>query len=83
MEVELFVNLKVCPFSYQLITKLLKIHKMDDAIIYLQGYLLGNPVTFKDHEDDYKIPFAYGMGLISDELYEVGFSLGVIFVHSD
>ena len=50
--------------------------------IFFQGYLLGNPSTFEG-ENNYEIPFAYGMGLISDELYEVGFSLGVIFVHSD
>ncbi|KAK2409766.1 serine carboxypeptidase [Trifolium repens] len=33
------------------------------------GYLLGNSVT-TEKETNYKIPFAHGMGLISDELYE-------------
>ncbi|XP_059279450.1 serine carboxypeptidase-like 10 isoform X3 [Lycium ferocissimum] len=37
--------------------------------INLKGYLLGNPATFEG-ENNYEIPFAYGMGLISDELYE-------------
>ncbi|XP_054781823.1 serine carboxypeptidase-like 11 [Prosopis cineraria] len=37
--------------------------------INIQGYILGNPVTTK-HEINYAIPFAHGMGLISDELYE-------------
>ncbi|KAK2393838.1 serine carboxypeptidase [Trifolium repens] len=37
--------------------------------INLQGYLLGNAVT-TEKETNYKIPFAHGMGLISDELYE-------------
>lgn len=37
--------------------------------INLKGYLLGNPATFKG-EKNYEIPYAYGMGLISDELYE-------------
>ncbi|XP_060200794.1 serine carboxypeptidase-like 18, partial [Lycium barbarum] len=37
--------------------------------INLKGYLLGNPLTFEG-EQNYEIPFAYGMGLISDELYE-------------
>lgn len=37
--------------------------------INLQGYLLGNPVTTRT-EKNYAIPFAHGMGLISDELYE-------------
>ncbi|KAG4945745.1 Serine carboxypeptidase-like 19 [Glycine max] len=36
--------------------------------INLQGYLLGNPATTRRHEN-YRIPFAHGMGLISDELY--------------
>ncbi|MED6208073.1 hypothetical protein PIB30_041628 [Stylosanthes scabra] len=37
--------------------------------INLQGYLLGNPLTTRT-EKNYKIPFAHGMALISDELYQ-------------
>ncbi|KAK2985396.1 hypothetical protein RJ640_006854 [Escallonia rubra] len=37
--------------------------------INLKGYILGNPLTFPD-EDNYRIQFSHGMGLISDELYE-------------
>ncbi|MCH80423.1 serine carboxypeptidase, partial [Trifolium medium] len=37
--------------------------------INLQGYLLGNPLT-TEKDENYAIPFAHGMGLISDELYE-------------
>ncbi|KAF7811518.1 serine carboxypeptidase-like 7 [Senna tora] len=37
--------------------------------INYHGYLLGNPIT-KPEDGNYKIPFAHGMGLISDELYE-------------
>lgn len=37
--------------------------------INIKGYLLGNPLTVPN-EDDYKIPYAHRMGLISDELYE-------------
>ncbi|KAK2446619.1 hypothetical protein QL285_017401 [Trifolium repens] len=33
------------------------------------GYLLGNDVT-TEKETNYKTPFAHGMGLISDKLYE-------------
>ncbi|KAH7847290.1 hypothetical protein Vadar_024310 [Vaccinium darrowii] len=40
-----------------------------DPFIHLKGYLLGNPVT-NYAEENYKIPYAHGMGLISDELYE-------------
>ncbi|KAL5097000.1 hypothetical protein RYX36_001327 [Vicia faba] len=38
-------------------------------LINLQGYILGNAVATRK-ERNYKIPFAHGMGLISDELYE-------------
>ncbi|XP_022636262.1 serine carboxypeptidase-like 13 [Vigna radiata var. radiata] len=37
--------------------------------INIQGYLLGNPRTTR-REGNYAIPFAHGMALISDELYE-------------
>lgn len=39
----------------------------------LQGYLVGNPVTsVKRFDEGTKVAFSHGMGLISDELYEVG-----------
>ncbi|CDP06925.1 unnamed protein product [Coffea canephora] len=38
--------------------------------IDLKGYILGNPVTKVSGLLNYRVPFAYGMGLISDELYE-------------
>ncbi|CAH8337123.1 unnamed protein product [Eruca vesicaria subsp. sativa] len=38
--------------------------------INIQGYILGNPITDIKWEDNYKIPYAHGMALISDELYE-------------
>lgn len=41
-----------------------------DPFINLKGYVLGNPKTISSIEDNYKIPFAHGHGLISDELYE-------------
>lgn len=41
----------------------------------LQGYLVGNPVTSEKRFDEgTKVAFSHGMGLISDELYEVGHS---------
>ncbi|XP_049398647.1 serine carboxypeptidase-like 18 isoform X2 [Solanum stenotomum] len=40
-----------------------------EPLINLKGHSLGNPVTFPE-EDNYRIPFCHGMGLISDELYE-------------
>ncbi|KAG7550885.1 Alpha/Beta hydrolase fold [Arabidopsis thaliana x Arabidopsis arenosa] len=38
--------------------------------INLQGYVLGNPATNTECEKNYQIPFAHGMALISDELYQ-------------
>ncbi|CAN7127881.1 unnamed protein product [Brassica rapa subsp. narinosa] len=40
------------------------------TLINLQGYVLGNPVTYPEFELNYRIPFSHGMSLISDELYE-------------
>ncbi|KAF5185284.1 Serine carboxypeptidase-like, partial [Thalictrum thalictroides] len=42
----------------------------DKPLINLQGYLLGNPVTDQNLEKNSVIPFSYGMGLISLELFE-------------
>jgi len=36
-----------------------------------QGYVLGNPITHIEFEQNFRIPYAHGMSLISDELYEV------------
>ncbi|KAF9670700.1 hypothetical protein SADUNF_Sadunf13G0095900 [Salix dunnii] len=39
-------------------------------LINVKGYILGNPFTDPTFDYNSKIPFAHGMGLISDELYE-------------
>lgn len=39
-------------------------------LINLKGYILGNAATDYSIDDNSKVPFAHGMGLISDELYE-------------
>jgi hypothetical protein len=36
-----------------------------------QGYIAGNPVTDNQFDTDGQIPYLHGMGLVSDELYEV------------
>ncbi|XP_031092184.1 serine carboxypeptidase-like 18 [Ipomoea triloba] len=38
-------------------------------LIQLQGYILGSPRAFETQEN-YMVPYAYGMGLITDQLYE-------------
>lgn len=39
----------------------------------MQGYILGNPATDRLIDGNYQVAFAHGMGLISDEFYEVIF----------
>ncbi|KFK38584.1 hypothetical protein AALP_AA3G132700 [Arabis alpina] len=52
--------------------------------INLQGYVLGNPVTDFDLDNNTRVPFAHGMALISDELYEsMKSSCGGIYVNVD
>ncbi|PIA25695.1 hypothetical protein AQUCO_10900025v1 [Aquilegia coerulea] len=42
----------------------------DKPLINLKGYLLGNPVTDRNLEMNSLIPFSYGMGILSLELFE-------------
>lgn len=42
----------------------------DRPFFNLKGYIAGNPVTDDNFDFNAKVPFAHGMGLISDELYE-------------
>ncbi|PIA25020.1 hypothetical protein AQUCO_13300014v1 [Aquilegia coerulea] len=42
----------------------------EKPLINLKGYLLGNPVTNQNLEVNSQIPFAYGMGIISYELFK-------------
>ncbi|TQD68649.1 hypothetical protein C1H46_045818 [Malus baccata] len=45
----------------------------DDNVppINIKGYVLGNPATDLDKDEDSRILFAYLKALISDELYQV------------
>ena len=38
---------------------------------FIQGYLVGNGVTDEEFDGNALVPFAHGMGLIPDELFEV------------
>ncbi|KAL5723402.1 sinapoylglucose--choline O-sinapoyltransferase [Ranunculus cassubicifolius] len=42
----------------------------DEPLVNLQGYLLGNPITYRDQERNYGVPYSHGKGLISNELFE-------------
>ncbi|KEH29043.1 putative peptidase S10, serine carboxypeptidase, alpha/Beta hydrolase [Medicago truncatula] len=68
----IFVDLPLgTGFSY---AKNVTDHRSDWKLVYhthqflRKGYLLGNPLT-SYREDNYRIQYAHGMGLISDELY--------------
>ncbi|XP_073103502.1 serine carboxypeptidase-like 18 isoform X1 [Elaeis guineensis] len=42
----------------------------DELLYNLKGYLVGNPATDEKFDNGAFVPYAHGMGLISDELYE-------------
>jgi hypothetical protein len=46
-------------------------HLINAINLLLQGYILGNPTTDPILDGNSVIPRAYGLGFISDELYEV------------
>ncbi|PIA29455.1 hypothetical protein AQUCO_06000063v1, partial [Aquilegia coerulea] len=56
--------------SYKEVYMVAGVEVGNKPLLNLKGYLLGNPVTDGDLEANSKIPFAYGMGLLSDELFE-------------
>ncbi|XP_050208293.1 serine carboxypeptidase-like 20 [Mercurialis annua] len=39
-------------------------------VINFKGYLLGNPITDNSYDGNALVPFAHGMGLISDEIHQ-------------
>lgn len=47
----------------------------------LQGYLAGNPCTDKQYDMDGRIKFFHGMGLTSDEMFEVITSSNVVLIY--
>ena len=40
-------------------------------VCLFQGYLIGNPSTGEIIDISSKVPYAHGVGIISDQLYEV------------
>ncbi|XP_077233845.1 serine carboxypeptidase-like 18 [Tasmannia lanceolata] len=59
---------KIAPIVAQQISN--DIEKRMDPLLNLKGYIVGNPRVDEKKDDSAVVPFAHGMGLISDELYE-------------
>ncbi|CAM0903456.1 unnamed protein product [Alopecurus aequalis] len=59
---------KIVPFVAQKISE-----GIDDGrspLLNLKGYLVGNPATGERIDENSKVPYAHGVGIISDQLYE-------------
>ena len=41
------------------------------SLLIVQGYLVGNPLTGENIDTSSQVPYAHGVGIISDQLYEV------------
>ncbi|CAH2061421.1 unnamed protein product, partial [Thlaspi arvense] len=57
-------------YSGKIVPPLVQEISIGNYQINIQGYILGNPITDIEFERNKWIPFAHGMALISDELYE-------------
>ncbi|XP_042445338.1 serine carboxypeptidase-like 18 isoform X2 [Zingiber officinale] len=60
---------KIAPAVAQLIAEGISSGKQ--PLLNLKGYLLGNPFTGESIDINSRVPFAHGMGIISDEFYEM------------
>jgi len=59
---------KIVPFIAQKISE--DIEAGLSPLINLKGYLVGNPATGESIDQESRVPFLRGMGIISDQLYE-------------
>uniref|UniRef100_A0A453L476 Serine carboxypeptidase-like 18 n=1 Tax=Aegilops tauschii subsp. strangulata TaxID=200361 RepID=A0A453L476_AEGTS len=59
---------KMSPIIAQHISQEIELGKQPK--INLKGYVVGNPVTGSDYDDNFRVPYAHGVGIISDQLYE-------------
>uniref|UniRef100_A0A453MTF6 Serine carboxypeptidase-like 19 n=1 Tax=Aegilops tauschii subsp. strangulata TaxID=200361 RepID=A0A453MTF6_AEGTS len=60
---------KIVPFLAQKISE--DIEARVRPLINLKGYLVGNPGTGESIDFESRVPFLHGMGIISDQLYEL------------
>ncbi|XP_047069495.1 serine carboxypeptidase-like 19 [Lolium rigidum] len=59
---------KIVPFIAQKISEGIEAGR--SPILNLKGYLVGNPLTGETIDISYRVPYAHGFGIISDQLYE-------------
>ncbi|XP_006662864.1 serine carboxypeptidase-like 7 isoform X1 [Oryza brachyantha] len=60
---------KIVPFIAQKISE--DIEAGVRPTLNLKGYLVGNPVTGEKVDYDSRVPYSHGVGIISDQLYEM------------
>ncbi|RLM84899.1 serine carboxypeptidase-like 19 [Panicum miliaceum] len=58
---------KIAPFLAQIISEGIEAGR---TLPNLKGYLVGNPSTGEIIDFSYRVPYAHGFGIISDQLYE-------------
>ncbi|KAJ1275654.1 hypothetical protein BS78_05G152100 [Paspalum vaginatum] len=59
---------KIVPYLAQKISE--DIEAKVRPALNLKGYLVGNPATGESIDNDFQVPYAHGVGIISDQLYE-------------
>jgi hypothetical protein len=70
LSISRYVNFGILMFK-QLYAKFFFLNKNKNKKI-MQGYIVGNGVTDDRFDGNALVPFAHGMGLISDNIFEVG-----------
>ena len=67
----LLLDLQVCDNGNFCVILLYVALLFKELFFLFQGYILGNPVTIRNSNTNFQIPYAHRMALISDELFEV------------
>ncbi|KAL6854402.1 hypothetical protein ACP4OV_019305 [Aristida adscensionis] len=60
---------KIVPYLMQKISEDIE-SGVSSPVLNLKGYLVGNPATGEKIDIESKVPYAHGVGIISDQLYE-------------
>ncbi|KAJ4815088.1 hypothetical protein LUZ62_027654 [Rhynchospora pubera] len=60
---------KIAPVVAQLVAE--GIEALQQPLLNLKGYLIGNPSTGEKYDNNSRVPYAHGVGIISDQLFEL------------